>query len=77
MKNFIFKSSARTPDLQKIVQVLLLKINLIQKEQRAARLDLAAIKLDLTKLLNTSALQKQVDDFYDGSDRLSTDEPSA
>jgi len=67
MNKFLFKSSE--PDLQK----LYFKIDLIQKEQRAQRIDLAVILRQLTGLINDNKLQRQVDEFYPNED-IPTDE---
>ncbi len=58
MTNFIFKSPS---DLQKISQY----IQVLLKEQRAQRSDLAEIKSLLTRLVNNDQLQKQVDSYYE------------
>ncbi len=67
MTNFIFKSSVRTTDLQKINQKLLI----IQAELRHNRSDNVLILSLLSKLSINSHLQKQVDDYY-GNDELGT-----
>jgi len=66
MTNFIFKSSARTPDLQKIYQQLLM----IQSELRHQRSDNVLILSLLSKLTINKHLQTQVDDFYASSDAV-------
>ncbi len=58
MKNFIFKSDA---DFHKIV---FLKLETILTEQRHQRNDLKLLQNSLNSLINSVALQKQVDDFY-------------
>ncbi len=60
MTNFIFKSSARTTDLQKISQL----INLALNEQRHQRSDLSEIKFMINKLLTNKDLKDQVDKYY-------------
>ncbi len=65
MTNFIFKSSVRTTDLQKINQKLLI----IQSELRHQRSDHVIMLNLLSKLTINDHLQKQVDDYY-GSDVL-------
>jgi len=60
MTNFIFKSSERTTDLQKINH----SIEVVLHEQRRQRADLADI-LRLLQLEETDkGLQKQVDDYF-------------
>ncbi len=61
MTNFIFKSSHRATDLQKISQQLLIILN----NQRYARNDLAILTGKVNKIFNALALQKQVDDYFD------------
>ncbi len=68
MTNFIFKSSGRTTDLQKIVSKLLI----IQAELRHQRSDVAVMMNMLDTLVNNHTLQKQVDDFY--SSKSTTEE---
>ncbi len=58
MKNFIFKSSALTPDLQKILQLLLV-------EQRAQRVDLANLLRMVKGMTINKDLQEQVDKYFD------------
>ncbi len=63
MKNFIFKSSERTPDLQKIVSSL----TMLLAEQRAQRVDLEGITrmvIKINRFIVDDKLQAQVDDFY-------------
>jgi len=60
MTNFIFKSSARTTDLQKISQQLLV----ILAELRHQRSDNVLILSLLSKLTINKHLQTQVDDYY-------------
>ncbi len=57
MTNFIFKSRY---DLQKISQ----QLKTILDNQRHLRSDIMAVNLQVTKIYNALALQKQVDDFY-------------
>ncbi len=61
MKNFIFKSSALTPDLQKILQLLL-------SEQRAQRVDLANLLRMVKGMTINKDLQTQVDKYFDEED---------
>ncbi len=62
MINFIFKSEA---DFHKIV---INQLNALLSEQRNQRHDLfVCIKL-IKELVNTSKLQKQVDDYFDKDD---------
>ncbi len=63
MNKFLFKSSE--PDLQKLY---INKFDLILKEQRAQRIDLAVITRQLTRLINDFKLQTQVDDYYESKD---------
>ncbi len=58
MTNFIFKSNA---DLQKISQLL----EVLLTEQKHQRCDLDILKRNLMKLINSSNLQKQVDEYFD------------
>ncbi len=58
MKNFIFKSSELTTDLQKILQLLL-------KEQRAQRIDLADLLRMVKGMTINKDLQTQVDKYFD------------
>ncbi len=59
MKNFIFKSDA---DFHKI---LFNKLDMILAENRHQRNDLALIIARVTTILNSSNLQKQVDEYFD------------
>ncbi len=65
MKNFIFKSSARASDLQKMFQLVLVKLDIILGEQRHQRADLARIikMVDIDR--HNEDLQKQVDEYFD------------
>ncbi len=60
MTNFIFKSPS---DLQKISQ----QLKTILDNQRFLRMDIKAVNLQVSKIYNALALQKQVDDFYESS----------
>ncbi len=60
MTNFIFKSPS---DLQKISQ----QLKTILDNQRFLRHDIKSVNLQVSKIYNALALQKQVDDFYDSS----------
>ncbi len=62
MKNFIFKSEA---DFHKIVSI---RLESLINEQKAQRIDLAVINRLLTRFINDSKLQSQVDDFYPNED---------
>ncbi len=59
MKNFIFKSEA---DFHKIV---FNKLEMLLTEQRLQRMDLAVITRLLNKVINSSNLQKQVDEYFE------------
>ncbi len=59
MKNFIFKSEA---DFHKIV---FNKLEVLLAEQRHQRSDLAIILRLLNSQINSSNLQKQVDEYFD------------
>ncbi len=61
MKNFIFKSSELSPDLQKILQLLL-------AEQRAQRIDLANLLRIIKTFTIDKDIQKQVDDYFGAED---------
>ncbi len=69
MKNFIFKSSALTPDLQKILQLLL-------TEQRAQRIDLANLLRMVKGMSINKDLQEQVDKYFDEDESASFHETS-
>ncbi len=62
MKNFIFKSEA---DFHKIV---FNKLETLLTEQRHQRSDLSIITGMMNKLINSTNLQKQVDEFFDDSE---------
>ncbi len=62
MKNFIFKSSERTTDLQKM---FVNKLEAIQSEQRHARADLAYIIRHINRTTVDENLQKQVDQYFE------------
>ncbi len=61
MTNFIFKSPS---DLQKIS----LQLKTILDNQRFLRNDISKTHLQVSRIYNALALQKQVDEFYDDSD---------
>ncbi len=63
MKNFIFKSEA---DFHKIV---FNKLEMLLTEQRLQRMDLAVITRLLNKVINSSNLQKQVDEYFEESEK--------
>ncbi len=48
-----------------ILESLMLKINHIQTEMRHQRADLSTIKRQLHTLINSNALQKEVDTFFE------------
>ncbi len=58
MKNFIFKSSELSTDLQKILQSLL-------REQRAQRIDLGDLLRMMKSMTVNKDLQQQVDKYFD------------
>ncbi len=62
MKNFIFKSDA---DFHKII---FNKLEVLLTEQRHQRSDLAILTGLMDKLINSTNLQKQVDEFFDDSE---------
>ncbi len=62
MKNFIFKSEA---DFHKII---FNKLEVILTEQRHQRSDLSILHGMMNKLINSTNLQKQVDEFFDDSE---------
>ncbi len=70
MNKFLFKSSE--PDLQKLY---INKFDLILKEQRAQRIDLAVLTRMLNGLINDSKLQKQVDEYFEDSPDTEDKEP--
>ncbi len=69
MKNFIFKSDA---DFHKILFNKLDMTLLVMKQQRV---QLDRIEYFLKKLVNSSNLQKQVDEYFDEADPPSADPP--
>ncbi len=69
MKNFIFKSSALAPDLQKILQLLL-------SEQRAQRVDLANLLRMVKSMTINKDLQTQVDKYFSDDEEESFHETS-
>ncbi len=69
MKNFIFKSDS---DFHKI---LFNKLDMILTENRHQRNDLAILLSGMSKLINSSNLQKQVDEYFDEADPPSADPP--
>ncbi len=62
MKNFIFKSSAEGFGL---VKKLSNQLEMLLAEQRHQRSDLSILLALITKLINASNLQKQVDEYFD------------
>ncbi len=63
MKNFIFKSEA---DFHKIV---FNKLGMILDEQKHQRCDLDVITRMVQKLINSANLQKQVDEYFDDTEK--------
>ncbi len=63
MNKFLFKSS-ETSDFQKLIN----KLEVILTEQRHQRSDLSIITGMMNKLINSTNLQKQVDEFFDDSE---------
>ncbi len=57
MTNFIFKSPS---DLQKIRQ----QLKTILDNQRHLRSDISSVNLQVSKIYNALALQKQVDEYF-------------
>ncbi len=68
MKN-LFSSPSNTPDLQKLFQ----SIEIIKTEQRHQRVDLGVIKNQLHTLIKDTALQRQVDEYFDSDSGNTTD----
>ncbi len=62
MTNFIFKSQR---DLQKISQ----QLKTILDNQRYLRMDISSCNLQLTKIYNALALERQVNDHYERQDQ--------
>ncbi len=62
MKNFIFKSET---DFHKII---FNKLEVLLTEQRHQRSDLSIITGLMNKLINSTNLQKQVDEFFDDNE---------
>ncbi len=58
MTNFIFKSPS---DLQKIRQ----QLKTILDNQRHLRSDISSVNLQVSKIYNALALQKQVDEYFE------------
>ncbi len=63
MNKFLFKSS-QDSDFQKLIN----KLDMILTEQRHQRNDLAIIMRSQTNLINSTNLQKQVDEFFEDSE---------
>ncbi len=63
MNKFLFKSNPS--DLQKIY---INKFDMILSEQRHQRSDLSILIRMMNKLINSTNLQKQVDEFFDDSE---------
>ncbi len=63
MKNFIFKSDA---DFHKI---LFNKLDMLLAEQRHQRSDLSILLALINKLINSTNLQKQVDEFFEDNEK--------
>ncbi len=79
MTNFIFKSPRRlvkklanTPE----VDFILGQLKIVQSQNRMLRQDLVDVKLMLNKLLIEKHLQMQVDDFYQNSSAVSSENGS-
>ncbi len=63
MNKFLFKSN--DSDLQKM---LINKLDMLLAEQRHQRSDLSILLNLINKLINSTNLQKQVDEFFDDSE---------
>ncbi len=63
MNKFLFKSS-QDSDFQKLIN----KLDMILTEQRHQRSDLASLLRLQTNLINSTNLQKQVDEFFEDSE---------
>ncbi len=63
MNKFLFKSN--DSDLQKM---LVHQLDVILTEQRHQRSDLSILHGMMNKLINSTNLQKQVDEFFDDSE---------
>ncbi len=63
MNKFLFKSS-QDSDFQKLIN----KLDLLLSEQRHQRSDLATLLRLQTNLINSTNLQKQVDEFFEDSE---------
>ncbi len=63
MNKFLFKSS-QDSDFQKLIN----KLDMILTEQRHQRSDLSIITAMIDKLINSTNLQKQVDEFFEDSE---------
>ncbi len=66
MKNFIFKSS--DPDLQKIVPILVTKLELLNKNIIYVTYQVDKILKIEQGIMTDKSLQKQVDDYFDEDD---------
>ncbi len=64
MNKFLFKSKSDS-DLQKII---FNKLEMLLAEQRHQRSDLRILLNLINKLINSSSLQKQVDEFFEDSE---------
>ncbi len=67
MKNFIFKSSdvGLIKNVSNKLDLTVFKLDIIQKEQRHQRQDLADILRVLNSQVNNSNLQKQVNEYFE------------
>ncbi len=63
MKNFIFKSS--DPDLQKIVSIMVSKLELLNKNIIYVTYKVDKILKIEQGMMTDKSLQKQVDDYFD------------
>ncbi len=68
--NNIFSKSPET------YEILYHKLDMLLTEQKHQRADLATIKRQLHQLINTTNLQKQVDEYFDKDDKEDIPEES-
>ncbi len=65
MNKFLFKS-AEPSDFQKLIN----KLDMLLAEQRHQRSDLSILTRMTNKLINSTDLQKQVDEFFEEDEKI-------
>ncbi len=73
MKNFIFKSSA---DDSRLIKNVFNKLDMLLAEQRKQRADLSSLLSMTQMIINSTNLQKQVDEYFDKDEEDSFKETS-